>query len=77
MLTKNEEIAILKSVGNKVKKLREAKGLSQHDLSIEADIPKNQVGRIERAEINTTIISLFKISKALQVDLKDIINQTP
>lgn len=49
--------------------------MSQHDLSIEADIPKNQVGRIERAEINTTVITLEKLAKALEVDVYQLFQQ--
>ncbi len=66
-MTKNEEILIV--IGDNIRALRNARKLSQHDLSIEADIPKNQVGRIERAEINTTIITLQKIAEALEVNL--------
>lgn len=69
MKSKDEEIKILISIGIKVKQFREAMNMSQHDLSIEADIPKNQIGRIERAEINTTILTLHKIANALNVNV--------
>jgi transcriptional regulator with XRE-family HTH domain len=52
-----------------VKKLREATALSQFELAVEAGIPKNQVGRIERGEINTSIFVLKKIADALKVEL--------
>ena len=66
----NEEIEILKTIGEKVKFFRELRNFSQHELSIEAEIPKNQVGRIERAEINTTVLTIHKIAKALDVNVK-------
>lgn len=66
-----DEILLLKSIGDKVRALREKKGLSQDKLSIEADIPKNQIGRIERYEINTTVLTLSKIAKVLGVEVKD------
>ena len=68
-----EEKKLITSIGKRIKALREAKGWSQDELSVEALIPKNQVGRIERAEINTTIISLHKIATALKVDIEDLI----
>ena len=68
-----EEKKLITSIGKRIKTLREAKGWSQDELSVEALIPKNQVGRIERAEINTTIISLHKIATALKVDIEDLI----
>ncbi len=68
-----EEIAVLKNTGDRIREVRENKGLSQDRLAIEADIPKNQVGRIERHEINTTLLTLYKIAKALDVELRDLI----
>lgn len=58
-------------VGNNIRKLREAKGLSQLQLAIDADIPKSQIGRIERAEINTTLLTLEKIANALEAKIED------
>jgi transcriptional regulator with XRE-family HTH domain len=52
--------------------LRQDKKLSQFQLSTEAEIPKNQIGRIERAEINTTILTLNKIAIVLDVDIKEL-----
>ncbi len=68
---RGEEKEILIKIGNKIRVLREQKDLSQFQLATEADIPKNQVGRIERAEINTTILTLYNIARALNVDVKD------
>ncbi|MCA1967472.1 MAG: helix-turn-helix domain-containing protein [Flavobacterium sp.] len=36
-------------------------------------MPRNQIGRIERGEINTTIITLHKICKALQINIKELL----
>lgn len=74
-MNSKDEIQILNRIGKKIKLLREKKNLSQHDLSIEAEIPKNQVGRIERSEINTTILTIHKIAKALDVDISEIIEK--
>lgn len=60
----------LKKVGSNVKKLRDVAALSQFELAVEAGIPKNQIGRIERGEINTSIFVLKKIADALKVDVK-------
>ena len=62
----------LKGIGKKVKEIRESKELSQFQLAIEAEIPKNQVGRIERGEINTSIYTLKRITDALGCDLKKV-----
>jgi transcriptional regulator with XRE-family HTH domain len=69
METKDEKLLLIE-IGKKIKKLRKDNELSQFKLSIEAGIPKNQVGRIERAEINTTVLTLSKIARVFKVDIK-------
>ncbi len=73
MVQKNE-IQLLIKIGLNVKRLRLDKNLSQFQLSTEAEIPKNQIGRIERAEINTTILTLNKIASVLNVDIKELLS---
>ena len=68
----NEEILLVKSVGEKIRQRRTELNLSQESLSFDADIPRNQVGRIERAEINTSINTIFKLANALHVSVKDL-----
>lgn len=67
-----DEIELIKSVGNKIRDARILKGLSQATLSYDANIPKNQVGRIERGEISTSITTLFKICKALNIQIQEL-----
>ena len=67
------EDKFLQEVGLLIKRLREQKGLSQEDLANDCNIPKSQIGRIERAEINTTLRTLYKISKALDVNPSDLL----
>jgi transcriptional regulator with XRE-family HTH domain len=53
----NEYDTFLKKVGSKLRKLRNEKGYSMESLANEAEIEYRQLGRIERGEINTSIIS--------------------
>lgn len=73
MLDKSEKIFI-KNVGQKLREKRLSKNLSQATLSYDANIPINQIGRIERGEINTSIGSLFKICKALEIDISELLS---
>ena len=41
-------------------------------IKTDANIPINQVGRIERAEINTSLITIYKIAKALDIEIKEL-----
>ena len=60
--------------GNRIKELRLNKKLSQEMLANDADIPINQIGRIERAEISTSLKTIFKIAKALDITIIELFN---
>lgn len=68
----NEEQLFLTKFGNRLREIRLAKNLSQEMLANDADIPINQVGRIERAEISTSLHTVYKIAKALEIDIKEL-----
>lgn len=71
-MIENDEIELVKSVGDKIRMRRLEINLSQETLSYDANIPRNQVGRIERGEISTSITTLHKICKALNINIKDL-----
>ena len=58
--------------GFNLKKIRIEKNLTQADLANDANIPINQLGRIERGEINTTLGTLLHIAEALDFPLKQL-----
>jgi len=68
------EETFIKNLGIHIRQLREKKGLSQQALADDCDIPKNQIGRIERAEINTGIKTLIRIANALDIQLKEMLD---
>jgi transcriptional regulator with XRE-family HTH domain len=63
---------ILLQFGEKVRKLRNEKNLSQEQLSFKADLHRTYIGMIERAEKNITLVNIEKIAKALDVEIKDL-----
>lgn len=68
----NRNKEVLKAFGNNLRKLRLAKGLSQQELEFTAGISKNQIGNIERGEVNVTLITATAISKALELPTKSL-----
>jgi transcriptional regulator with XRE-family HTH domain len=60
----------LKNLGNNVRRIRQEKGLTMEALANEAEIEYRQLGRIERGEINTTVLSLLRIAEVLKVEVK-------
>ena len=66
----NPHDIFLKNLGNNVRRIRQEKGLTMEALANEAEIEYRQLGRIERGEINTTIISLLRLADVLRIDVK-------
>ncbi len=64
----------LKKLGNHIKKLRTAKGLTQLDLAIKLNNYAEQIGRIERGELNSSICTLKNIAERLDVSLAELLN---
>ena len=69
----NEQQLFIK-IGDKIKELRELKNLSQQDLAALCNSEKSNMSRIEAGRTNLTIKTLFKISNALKVPLKDLVS---
>jgi transcriptional regulator with XRE-family HTH domain len=69
---KIEEKKFAKNFGEKIREIRIKNKLSQEMLANDANIPINQVGRIERAEIYTSINTIFKLANALHISVKDL-----
>ena len=64
----------LKELGKNIRTLRKERGISMAVLSYEAEMDFRLLGRIERGEGNTTVVSLLKIAEALDVDLMQLFN---
>lgn len=62
------------NLGIHIRQIRERKKLSQQNLADICDLPKTTIGRIERAEMNTTIKTIVKIANALELEPKELLN---
>lgn len=69
---RKKQTPIVIQFGKNVRRTRTERGLSQEALANDADIPINQIGRIERGEINTTIGTAALIATALKVDTSEL-----
>ena len=67
----NDRNTILTSFGKNLRLARLAKGFTQEQLANELDIEISQISRIERGVINTSVTTLYSISKVLNVDLSE------
>jgi transcriptional regulator with XRE-family HTH domain len=62
------------NLANNIKRLREAKGLSQEKLARLADVANNTLIKMESGENqNPTLVTLKKVAKAFGVSVDDLI----
>ncbi len=66
-MTPKEKIQIC--LGERIRTLRLEKGLTIKKLAAESEMEYVQLSRIELGKINTTAYQLFKLSKALELDM--------
>jgi transcriptional regulator with XRE-family HTH domain len=64
-------------IGNKLKELRIAKGLTQEELADRAELSKGFISQVERDLTSPSIATLVDILQCLGTDLKDFFNDTP
>ncbi len=62
---------IKQKFGLKLRQLRLARGFSQEKLALEADLDRTYIPSIEKGERNVSITVLEKLSKALNIPIKD------
>lgn len=71
-MVKNLNNDTIRKVGQKIRIERYKRHLSQERLSELANLNRNFIGMIERAETNVTIKNLECIANALEVDIKEL-----
>jgi transcriptional regulator with XRE-family HTH domain len=73
-LKENERNQLI-NLGKKIRKLREKKGYSQEELSFNANIHRTYLCGLEAGKRNPSFTTLLKISKALSVNIYDLVNE--
>ena len=63
-------------VGQRLRELREARGLSQENFSLAAGIGRSYYGGIERGLRNVAALNLIRIAQALDAEIGDLFPPT-
>ena len=67
-----EKLDVLTQLGMRIRYLRKQKGMSQLDLSLEADVNKNYISDLERGTRNPSLLILERVARALGVTLSTL-----
>lgn len=68
-----EASCILSNIGKSIKSLRTSKGWSQEKLSEISKVDRTFIGKIERGEVNVSILTLCELAKALDTDIRELL----
>ena len=60
-------------LGEKIRDYRKQANLTQEQLAEKADLHHNFIGELERGNMETSLTSLLKIARALQVKVRDLV----
>lgn len=69
----NPPTDILISFGIRLRKLRQDRQLSQEELAELADFDRTYISLLERGKRNISLINLSKLSKALKIELSELL----
>jgi len=68
------ESELLKSLGVKIRNLREERKISQQNLAAMCNFEKSNMARIESGRTNPTFLTLHKISVALNASITILVD---
>ena len=65
-----EKEILLKNLGERIRQIREKKGITQKELAHSIDKDQQSIQRLEMGKINPSIYYLYEIAKGLEVDVE-------
>jgi transcriptional regulator with XRE-family HTH domain len=63
---------VLIDLGQRIRAIREKKGLSQESVALTCGLDRSYFGGIERGDHNVATVNLEKIATALDIPIKDL-----
>ncbi|PWU01150.1 MAG: XRE family transcriptional regulator [Bacteroidetes bacterium] len=61
--------AALKNLGKRIRKIREAKKLTQLQIEVDSGVNRTDISKIENGKKNIELLTILKIAEALDVEV--------
>jgi putative transcriptional regulator len=68
-----DESSILSELGARIRMIRVTKSMTQNQLAINCGFEKSSVSKIESGQVNLSYITLYRISKGLDVRMLELL----
>ena len=64
---------LAQKIGHAIRKCRADQKITQEKLALLCNIDRSYVGRIERGEVNITVVKLYEIAQILKIAPHDLL----
>ncbi|TRW25383.1 helix-turn-helix transcriptional regulator [Flavobacterium zepuense] len=61
-------------IGQRIKKLREEKGITQESMALQLDVTQSNYGRLEKDDRRLNVVKLLKIVRILDINVMYLFN---
>lgn len=65
----------LVALGNAIREIRLAKGISQEKLALLSEVDRSYVGRVERGDNNVAVLTLARLAAALDLTIAKLMQK--
>lgn len=65
----------LVALGEAIRHIRQSKSISQEKLALLAEVDRSYVGRIERGDNNAAILTLIRLTNALEITISELMQE--
>jgi|APDOM4702015073_1054812.scaffolds.fasta_scaffold100657_1 transcriptional regulator with XRE-family HTH domain len=68
-----DEKILLSELGSRIRMIRLTKSMTQSQLAMNCNFEKSSMSKIESGQVNLSYITLFRISKGLDVHMRELL----
>jgi putative transcriptional regulator len=68
-----DEKILLSELGARIRMIRLTKSMTQSQLAMNCNFEKSSMSKIESGQVNLSYITLFRISKGLDVQMRELL----